>query len=509
MTIPNQHEWGELRARLQEINDLMSVAELLGWDQFTYMPPAASAARGRQLATVGRLAHEKLRDPAIGRLLDLLEPTLLQNAYESDEAALLRVTRRKFERATCVPPSFTARLAEHQTAIYEAWAAARPANAFADVQPLLEKTLDYSREFATFFPGAAHVADPLIDGSDYGMSVATLRPLFAELRAALTPMVKQITEQPAANAALLHQYFDEARQISFGEEIIRAFGFDFERGRQDRTLHPFCSRFSRTDVRITTRVYLDDLSQALFSTLHEAGHALYEQGVSPALEGTPLDEGTSAGVHESQSRLWENIVGRSLPFWRHYYPQLQATFPDQLSGVLLDAFYRAINKVQRSLIRTDADEVTYNLHVVIRFELELQLLEGALTVAELPAAWRAAYAETLGITPPDDRDGVLQDVHWFSGLIGGAFQGYAIGNILSAQFFDAAVRAHPQIPAEIGAGKFDTLHGWLVEQIYRHGAKFTTTELVERATGGPLSLAPYLAYLRTKYGALYQLTDLS
>ncbi|MDQ2996232.1 MAG: carboxypeptidase M32, partial [Chloroflexota bacterium] len=282
-------------------------------------------------------------------------------------------------------------------------------------------------------------------------------------------------------------------------------GYDFERGRQDKTYHPFMTKFSLGDVRITTRVDPNDLGQALFSTLHESGHALYEQGINLEYEGTPLASGTSAGVHESQSRLWENIVGRSRGCWQFFYPRLQAAFPKQLGQVSLDTFYRAINKVERSLIRTDADEVTYNLHVMMRFDFELELLEGKLELRDLPEAWWERMKSDLGVTPPDDRDGVLQDVHWYAGTIGGAFQGYTIGNVLSAQFFEGATRVHPQIADEIAIGEFGTLQGWLKQNVYQHGRKYTAAELVERATGGPLSFEPYIRYLREKYGQLYSL----
>jgi carboxypeptidase Taq len=278
-----------------------------------------------------------------------------------------------------------------------------------------------------------------------------------------------------------------------------------QRGRLDKTAHPFCTKFAIGDVRITTRVRENDIGDALFSTLHEAGHALYEQGIDAKLEGTPLGYGCSAGMHESQSRLWENVVGRSLGFWQHFYPTLQRTFPDQFGHVALDTFYRAINKVERSLIRTDADEVTYNLHIMLRFDLELAMLEGRLRVKDLPEAWREAMRADLGLVPPDDRDGCLQDVHWYNGGIGGAFQSYTIGNILSAQFYAAAIKAHPEIPGQIESGEFGTLHAWLREHIHRHGRKYKPNELVKRATGGPLSMRPYLAYLRAKYGKLYQL----
>ncbi|MDQ5851868.1 MAG: carboxypeptidase M32 [Chloroflexota bacterium] len=493
----------DLKARLGEINDLESAAALLNWDQATYMPPGGAAARGRQLATLQQLAHEKFTDPAIGRLLEDLQPYEESLPYESDDASLIRVARRNYERAVKVPPSFTAELSSHMAAAYQAWTEARPANDFAAVQASLEKTLDLSRQLAEFFPGYEHIADPLIDFADYGMKASDVRALFAELREQLVPIVQAVTARPVADDSCLRQAFPEAEQLAFGLDIIKRFGYDLNRGRQDKTPHPFMIRFSLGDVRITTRVKEYDLSEALFSTLHEAGHALYEQGVSMDFEGTPLAGGASAGVHESQSRLWENLVGRSRGFWQFFYPRLQAAFPGQLGAVSLDAFYRAINKVERSLIRTDADEVTYNLHVMMRFDFELDLLEGRLQVRDLPEAWRERFKSDLGIVPPDDRDGVLQDMHWFGGIVGGAFQGYTLGNILSAQFYDAALQAHPEITSEIERGEFGTLRGWLTEHIYRHGRKYTASELVERATGGSLSIGPYVHYLRTKFGELY------
>ena len=428
---------------------------------------------------------------------------------EDDGAALVRVTQRDYERATRVPATFTAQMANHSADSYEVWAQARPANDFARTMPYLEKTVELSHTFADFFPGYCHVADPLINLNDYGMTVATVEPLLRELRAHLQAMVKAINAQPIIADDCLKQTFPEKAQWDFGIPIIKQFGYDFTRGRQDKTLHPFMTKFSLGDVRITTRFSETDLAEGLFSTLHEAGHALYEQGIDRNFERTPLAEGASAGVHESQSRLWENQVGRSWAFWQHYYPQLQATFPEQLSKVDLTTFYRAINVVRPSLIRTDADEVTYNLHIIIRFELELALLEGKLAVRDLPAAWDELYDTTLGVSAPDYRDGVLQDVHWFSGLIGGSFQGYTLGNIMAAQFYAQALNTHPVIPTEIANGHFATLHEWLRTNIYQHGNKFTTAELIQRVTGGPLVLQPYLDYLHTKYGAIYNLALLS
>jgi carboxypeptidase Taq len=343
----------EFKTRLIEINDLESAAALLSWDQSTYMPPGGAAARARQMATLGRLAHEKFTDPAIGKLLDDLRPYEESLPYDSDEASLIRVTRRNYEKAVKVPPSFMAQLYSHAAQTYQVWTEARPANDFAKVQPNLEKTLDLSRQLADFFPGYEHIADPLIDFHDYGMKASTLRALFAELREQLVPLVQAITAQPAADDSCLHQNFPEAQQWAFGLEVIKRFGYDFERGRQDKSPHPFTTGFSIGDVRITTRVKENNLGEALFGTLHESGHAMYEQGIREDFEGTPLAGGTSAGVHESQSRLWENIVGRSRGFWKFFYPKLQAVFPDQLGSVPLETFYRAINKVERSLIRTE------------------------------------------------------------------------------------------------------------------------------------------------------------
>jgi carboxypeptidase Taq len=488
-----------------EISDLSGAGAVLGWDQATYMPTGGAVARARQSATLSRLAHEKLTDPVLGRLLDELASHAEHLPYDSDDASLIRVARRDFDRAIRVPGEFIARWSAFGSASYDAWTRARPANDFATMRPLLEQALDFSRQYADFLGPYEHIADPLIDGADEGMTTASIETLFKELRAALVPIVSAIAEQPPVDDRCLKGSFAESAQIDFGLVVIKRFGYDLERGRLDKTHHPFCTKFSAGDVRITTRVRDDDLSEALFSTLHEAGHALYEQGVSAELEGTPLGWGASAGVHESQSRLWENVIGRSRGFWEHFYPLLRQAFPGQLARVSLERFYRAINKVERSLIRTDADEVTYNLHVMMRFDLELAMLEGRLAVRDLPEAWRARFKEDFGLASTDDRDGCLQDVHWYGGGVGGAFQGYTIGNVLCAQFHAAAVKAHPEIPNEVAKGEFGTLLGWLRQNIYRHGRKFKPDELVLRATGEPMSIAPYVAYLHRKYDELYRL----
>jgi carboxypeptidase Taq len=499
-----EKKFAELKNRLLEVADIGSVNAVLGWDQLTCMPPGGAATRARQQARFARMAQEKFIDPAIGKLLDDLRPYEESLPYEHDDASLIRVARRDYELAIKVPPEFMSRLNEHQSQAYMAWAEARPANDFGKVRPFLEKMVDLSREFANYFPGYEHIADPLIDRADFGMKASSLRALFARLREKLVPIVQAITSQAPAEAAFMKEAFPKEGQMEFSRMAIKRLGYDYSRGRDDLARHPFTTSFSQNDVRITTRVNEHDLGDCLFSMIHEAGHGMYEQGVNPAYEGTPLANGTSAGVHESQSRLWENVVGRSRGFWEYFYPDLQKTFP-HLEKVGLDAFYRAINKVEKSLIRTEADEVTYNLHIMLRLDFELQLLEGSLAVGDLPEAWRERFQLDLGVLPPDDKDGVLQDIHWYAGIVGGVFQGYTLGNIMCAQFFAAALKAHPEIPDEMKQGKFDTLHNWLIENIYRHGRKFTAPELVKRVTGSEISIEPYVEYLRTKYGGLYQL----
>jgi len=498
-----ENKFNELKARLLEINDLDSAGSLLFWDQSTYMPAGGAGARGRQSATLARISQEKMTDPALGKLLDDLKPYEESMPYESFEASLIRVTRRDYERAVKIPPAFMAQLYAHSAESYQVWSQARPDDNFKNVEPYLEKTLDYSRQISNFFPGYEHIADPLIDFADYGMKATTVRKIFQELREEIIPLVQAITSQEPADDSFLRSHFSEEEQMAFGRMVTECMGYDFSRGRIDKTHHPFSTKFSIGDVRITTRVNLNDMGENLFSLIHEAGHGMYEQGVSMEFEGTPLGSGTSAGVHESQSRTWENIIGRSYDFWKFFYPKLQEIFPDKFKNVSLESFYKAINKVQRSLIRTEADEVTYNLHVMIRFELELQLLEGKLSVRDLPEVWRTQYQDNLGIAADGDKDGVLQDVHWYAGIIGGGFQGYTLGNILASQFFNKALEAHPEIPVEFEQGKFETLLSWLQQNIYQHGRKFTAPELIKRVTGGPIRVEPYIQYLKGKYGELY------
>lgn len=494
----------QLLNRLTEINDIKAAISLLHWDQATYMPPGGAIARGRQMATLRRLAHEKLIDPVLGELLEDLRTEETHLPYNSLEASLIRVTRRDYDRAVRVPSQLMAEISQHQSATYNAWGKAREAESFAIVQPYLQTTLELSQEYARCFPGYDHIADPLIDLQDEGITVATVRSLFEPLRQQLVPIVETIANSSLLDDSYLYQNFSSKEQLKFTIGVIHCLGYDLQRGRQDKTLHPFMTKFSIDDVRITTRVYEHHLEQALFSTIHETGHALYEQRISPELEGTPLAGGASSSLHESQARLWENIIGRSRGFWEWFYPRLQGVFMRQLGQVTTQQFYQAINKVTPSLIRTDADEVTYNLHIMIRFDLELAMLEGKLAISDLPQAWNERYREDLGVIPTTDVEGVLQDVPWYVGLIGGMFQSYTLGNLIAAQIYDKVVHNDPEIPFEIERGNVKRLLDWLQHNIYQHGRKFTTQELIEQVTGSPLTINPFLDYIRHKYEYLYK-----
>lgn len=493
-------QWQELTAYWQQLSDLGGINALLGWDQSTYLPPKAAAGRARQSALVSTISHAKGTDPAYGKLLDAAQA---RTDLTPTQTRMLAVARKNFDRATRLPTAFVAEWTEHGGNSYSAWTEARPANDFARMLPILEKTLDLSRQAASYYPEFATPMDFFIDESDEGMSAAQVDALFKELREALVPLVNTVTNAEKPRDIFANRTFPQAAQLKFGTQVISDYGYDFARGRQDLTHHPFMTRLGGHDVRITTRSKENDPTDALYSTLHESGHALYEQGVAEEFLGTPLGGGVSSGVHESQSRLWENLVGRSQAFWAAYFGDFRDTFPEQMQGVTEEEMYRASNVVARSLIRTDADELTYNLHVITRYELERQLLSGKLAVRDLPDAWHAAYGQNLGLHAPSDIDGVLQDVHWYFGQIGGAFQGYTLGNVLSAQFFAAAEAANPNLSADIARKDFTRLRDWLTKNVYQPGKLYTPNELVIRATGQAMTAEPYLNYLREKYGALY------
>ena len=501
--MPSDVTIDELRQRLREISDLSAAASVLHWDQTTAMPTGGAVSRSRQLALLGRLSHERATDPELGVLLDRLMPYAESLPSGHDDRALIEVAQRDFDLAMRVPAEFSERAAGHMSKTYAAWVTARPHDDFVAVQELLETTLELSREYCEFFPDSDHIADPLIDAADQGMTVARIRPVFAELRTGLISLLDHISNSKQVDDEPLRNHFPAAQQARFSTAVIQAMGYDFDRGRLDPTAHPFMTRFAHGDVRITTRTNESFLGEHVFVTIHEAGHALYEQGTRADDDGTPLGSGTSSGMHESQSRLWENIVARSPEFWSYWYPKLQEEFPKQLQNVSLQEFYNAINRVQPSLIRTDADEVTYNLHVMLRFELELDLLEGNISIAELPNTWHERYRDDLGVSAANDRDGVLQDVHWYAGFIGGAFQGYTLGNFIGAQLFEAALHDTPEIYAQIARGEYQPLHDWLRTNIYRIGRRRTPDQLIADVTGSPLDAKPLLNRLQTKFSKIY------
>jgi carboxypeptidase Taq len=497
-----QGELGPLKERLATIADVGAAASVLHWDQQTYMPPGGITGRAEQLSTLSRLAHEMLTSDETGALLVAAEA----EGHEpgSDGQAILRLARRSFERATKLPSRLVADLTRATSLAEPAWVRARADSDWAAFAPHLEEILGLQREATEHLGYEEHPYDALLDLYEPGARKAHMESMFAELKAAIVPMIREISSGlDEDREAPLHGAFDEAKQEAFGKVIVSKLGYDFERGRQDRAVHPFCINFGGPDdVRITTRFDPNWLSPALFATIHESGHAMYEQGVDPAYTRTPLAGGTSMGVHESQSRLWENLIGRSRSFWSHYYPKLQTTFPETLGDVELETFYQAINAARPSEIRVDADELTYNLHVLLRFELEVAMFEGQLSVGDVPSAWTAKMEEYLGVTPRDDAHGALQDVHWSAGIFG-YFATYTVGNVLAVQLYDKALEECPAIPEETARGEFGALRGWLRENIHRHGSKYDPDELVQRATGRPLETAPYLRYLRDKFDELY------
>ena len=494
-----------LKARLGEIHNLDMIAGLVGWDQQTYMPPGGAEAKASQMATLSRLGHEMFVSDETGRLIEDAAAEVEGMAYDSDEASLIRVIREDYTEQTKLPTELVAELTRQTALAHEVWANARQGNDFRAFQPALEKIVALTIRQAEYLGYQDEPYDALLNQYERGITAKQVKAIFDEHKPELVQLIADVrANADAVSDAVLHQPFDVDKQRTFGLNVVQKYGYDLTRGRQDVAVHPFCTHFSRNDVRITTRFNPEWLNPALFGTMHEAGHAMYEQGIAPALEGSPLASGASLAVHESQSRMWENVVGRSKGFWSWALPQLKATFPDQLGSVDLDTFYKAINKVQPSYIRVEADEATYNLHIMLRFELESEMVAGRLNIADLPEEWNDRFEAFFGITPQSDTLGVLQDVHWSSGLIG-YFPTYALGNLLAAQYYNQALKAHPSIPDEIASGQFDTLRGWLNTNIHQHGRKFTSEELTRRVTGESIQSRDYIQYLKTKFSDVYGL----
>ena len=492
-----------LKSRLATMTDINLASSILNWDQATMLPDAGAEQRGRQMATLAKLSHEILTSKETGELIKTLESWADKESPDNMDAAFVREARRQRNLEAKVPSTLKSEMNEHYSRIYTAWTVARPKNDFLAIRPLLEKSVELSRRFADCFPGMDHPMDSLIQYADQGVTVKSTLALFSELRRELVPLVKKVTSSKhQIDAKCLEGDFEEKAQLEFCKVIAARLGYDFARGRMDLSPHPFMTRLSGGDIRITTRARREDLTDCLFSVIHEVGHALYEMGISPELDGNIVGGGVSSGVHESQSRLWENRVGRGKPFWDFFYPLLQKTF-SHFEKVPQDQFLRAINQVSPGLIRVDADELTYNLHVMIRFDLECQMLEGKLAIKDLPEAWNARYASDLGVKVTDFKNGCMQDVHWYGGAVGGSFQGYTIGNILSAQFFDAAAAEIPTIDKDFTNGDFSKLKVWLNQNLHHYGASLDPDSLILRATKTSMSIKPYMTYLTGKYSDLY------
>lgn len=495
----------QFRNLLAEVHDLQAAGALLEWDQEVMMPPGGAEDRAAQLATINSLAHEKFISEQMGEALEAARAEVSELDPDSDSARLVSEVGRDIEKQRKVSADWVGRFSVAKSRAQKVWQQARADSDFEAFVPNLKQVFELRREYAEFFAPYDHIYDPLLDDHEPGMTTAQVEEIFDDLRARQVELVHAIAEAAPIDVSVLHQPYEVKKQWQFGEEVIRDFGYDFERGRQDKSTHPFTTHFGIGDVRITTRFDEELLPPALFATLHEAGHAMYEQGIKPSLGRTPLAEGTSLGVHESQSRLWENLVGRSLPFWRRYFPRLKQLFPAQLGEVDLEAFHQAINRVKPSHIRVDADEATYNLHVMLRFELEKALLVEDLAVKDLSTAWNDKCQEYLGIVPPTDALGVLQDIHWAFGLVA-YFPTYTLGNLIASQWWQQIRQDLPDLDDQIAGGEFGGLLSWLRQNIHQHGRKFKPNELIERITGGELSAEPYLQYLWNKFGSLYGLS---
>ncbi|MGO8695494.1 MAG: carboxypeptidase M32 [Rectinemataceae bacterium] len=499
-------------ARLVELDRerslAMHIGAILGWDQETYMPPSGIEERSEQLALIEALAHEKATGPEIGELLFRLGSTtenpLGDASLEPMERAYLRVSRREYDKDTKLPTELVAEMARAASLSQAAWAEARRRDDFAAFSPHLSKMIELSRRVAACLGPDRKPYDVLLDLYEPGSTEDSIAAIFAALRVELGALLGKIRGRPQVDDSALRRYCPAGRQAAISAWLMDVLHYDRSRGRIDTTAHPFTTTLGRDDVRITTRYVEDYFPSSLFSTVHETGHALYELGIDPgpAFARTRLSEAASMAVHESQSRLWENLVGRSFDFWKLKYARLAELSGGCLQDLGLDAFFRGVNKVEPSLIRTEADEVTYGLHVILRFELEGDLIAGDLAVADLPAAWNAGMKELLGVVPPDDARGCLQDIHWSMGSFG-YFPSYALGNLYASQFWSAMREEIPALETEIEKGNHALLLAWLRRNVHRHGAAYLPGELVERATGAPLDAGHFVAYLNRKYASVY------
>ena len=495
--------YAALLAKVQEVHDLTKAQALLSWDREVIMPKAGLTARIQQITTLNRLIHNMSTSDEMGEMIEAAAVELNGAEVDSNEVRLIHYLRRTYDKSRRLTADFVQRRSQVSGEARAAWIQARANNAFASYLPHLEKVIELCQELAEQYGYEDEPYDGLLDDFEHGMKTADVRTIFNNFKRDVLPLREAISERvTAVDDSLVHQSFDIDKQKAFARYIATAVGYDFERGHLGTVVHPFATSFSRNDARITTRWYPDFLNPSLFGTLHESGHAMYEQGTHKDLARTPFARGTSSGIHESQSRLIENIVGRSRGFWQRHFPKLQTLFPDQLNGHTAEGFYRAINKVQSSYIRVEADELSYNFHIILRFELEQAMLNGDLVAVDLPTAWNDKMQELLGVVPPTDTLGCLQDVHWTRPGFG-YFPTYALGNLYAALFWETAVSQNPTIATEMAQGEVGSLLDWLRENIHQYGRKFPPSELVQRATGQPLTHEPFMRYITAKFSDLY------
>ena len=500
----SQPELAELRRHLGEIADINSAIALLQWDQETYMPPRAAPGRGQQLATLSALAHRMFTAPAVGDLLKGLHDRA--GNLTAADAKLVDVTLYDYERAKKLPESFVQEFEREKSKGYESWVKARKENDFPSFEPSLTRLIELQKQKAEYLGYEGSPYNALLEDYERGMTTDALRDIFdvlAQRQSALVKRIVNASRQP--DTRWLERDWDEKQQWELTMRIVRDMGYDLDAGRQDRAVHPFTTSFDLYDVRITTRFDSRSPFSALMGSMHEGGHALYEQGFRPEDRRTPVADGTSLGIHESQSRLWENLIGRSLPFWKHYTAILQEHFPGHLDRITPDHVYSTLNRVSPSLIRVEADECTYNLHIIIRFEIEVGLLEGEIQVSEIPEVWNERVKQYLGLEVPDDTQGCLQDIHWSHGCMG-YFPTYALGNLYASQLFEKIQEDVPGLWEQVEAAEFSGLLQWLRSHIHQYGRRKSAPELIRDITGREPSSAAYLEYLEGKYGGLYGLS---
>jgi carboxypeptidase Taq len=499
----HQQLYSDVCNHAQRTTMLISISAMLEWDERVYLPSGGNEYRAEECTYLAGMIHERWIDPKFGDSLAALADSPLMADPTSEEATVIRRLKRQRDKKVKLPQSLVEELARTAALGQHAWEEARKQNNFAMFQPLLEKTIELKKQQAEALGYAECPYDALLDDFEPDERTSNVRRVLADLREQLVPLVAAIggsSRRPKRE--IFKRHFPADRQEVFSKQASTAIGFDYNAGRLDVTAHPFCTTLGPRDCRITTRYHEDYFPAAFFGTLHESGHGIYEQGLPPEKYGLPTGEAISLGLHESQSRMWENLVGRRLSFWKHFYPEAQKHFPQVLGDVSLDDFYFAVNDVRPSLIRIEADEATYNLHILIRFELEQDLLDGKLSAADAAEAWRDKYQNYLGVSSPTDDDGVLQDVHWSAGLVG-YFPTYSLGNLYASQYFEQAAKDLGDLDAMFARGEFQPLRDWLREKIHRHGQRYTAAELVHRVTGKPLSHEPLMRHLRGKFGTLY------